>query len=110
MTTTYSKRMTEERYTQVQYDAETRQIEREVAQPWPAFDSIQRVIVRGLSYEPETVMIDIVDGHSYVTSRARNAQDALAEIVGYWNQAGNGLVIHPDTPEGVREYLQAVAA
>jgi hypothetical protein len=88
MTTTYNKRQTDERYTQYQYAAETRSIERELQTPWPQIDTVREVSFRRDTDDPNNVVIDVIDGRGYITTRVRDAQAAIVEAAGYAMRAG----------------------
>ena len=106
-TATYQRVSAQNAALQYQYDAETRRIERELQQPWPAIENVYDVTVRA-SHEGN-IVIDVSNTRFEVVTRVRKPQDALAEIVGFWGRAEVGLIMEPSTPADVREYLDALA-
>jgi hypothetical protein len=92
----------------IQYAAATRSIERELQTPWPKIENVYDVIVRGAADNSGRVVIDVSNTSWQVWTRVRDAQDSLAEIVGFWQRASAGLMIEDTTPAFVREYLEAL--
>jgi hypothetical protein len=88
MTTTYNKRTNSERFSQYQFDAETRGIERELQTPWPQIDIVTEVGFRRDMNDPNNVVIDVIGGRGYITTRVRDAQAAIVEAAGYAMRAG----------------------
>jgi hypothetical protein len=87
MTTTISKRTTDERYTQYQYQRETERIEREHAQPWPELHDVAEVQFHGIP-NTDTVVISVIASNGHITSHSRDARAAIAEAAGYAMRAG----------------------
>jgi hypothetical protein len=85
--TNYSKRMTDERYLQYQYQRETERIKREHAQPWPELHDVAEVQFHGIP-NTDTVVISVIASNGHITSRSRDAQAAIVEAAGYAMRAG----------------------
>ena len=110
MTTTISKRILSDRYPAIQFDAETRTIEREVIQAWPAIVNVFDVLVTRSPADANAVVIYVTDadtGESH--KRVRQLPDALAEIVGFAAQA-KAWRVEDTAPAVVREYMAEVTA
>jgi hypothetical protein len=97
-TKTYQNRRAIDAMHAYEFDAETRKIQREHAQPWPTIHEVREVQIHSVPGTND-IVISVITTGGYVISRCRDAQAAIVEAAGYAMRAGWNFMAIGELPD-----------